>query len=68
MGEFSEQSSKHLGIPLMLVHSDMQPSNLLFSKENPDELAAVLDWQFAHAGVSWLMRTQQQFYIHRQCR
>jgi aminoglycoside phosphotransferase (APT) family kinase protein len=32
-----------------LVHSDLNPKNLLLAPETP-ELAAVLDWEYAHAG------------------
>lgn len=38
--------------PAHLVHGDFNPSNLLLDEGG--EVAAVLDWEFAHAGKLWM--------------
>lgn len=38
--------------PPHLVHGDFNPSNLLL--DDSGEVAAVLDWEFAHAGKLWM--------------
>jgi len=57
-GTFGDPFSIHL------THGDFNPSNLLFSEDG--RIAAVLDWEFAHAGKLWqdlgnLLRGRPEF-------
>lgn len=50
-------------LPIHLVHGDFNPSNLLIGADG--EVAAILDWEFAHAGRLWtdignLLRSREE--------
>lgn len=51
---FAADPRKRYNMPLVLVHGDVQPLNMLFEKnadgEAGDRIVALLDWQGAHQG------------------